>query len=169
MSWQRVVLLAVVAGALVGAGMAQDRSLPAPTKVAPRFEVVAETRLLMEGLAQPNYESLLRHLRERPGDAETWAFARGQALLIAETGNLLMLRPPRNAGRDAWMQRSMELRQAAAMLARSLGARDLESSRAALVNVAGACNRCHQTFRVSTRIGPGAPKGKDSGAERDAE
>ena len=64
----------------------------------PKFEVIAETSLLMDGLNQSNYRSLEKLLKQKPADAETWTFIRGQALLIAETGNLLLLRPPRSGG-----------------------------------------------------------------------
>src|SRR5262249_47565483 len=87
---------------------------------------------------------------------DTWAFVRGQALLVAETGNLLMLRPPRNHGQDAWMEHGTELRESATALARSAAARDLERSRAGLKTVAAACNRCHTTFRVPQQIQPSA-------------
>jgi hypothetical protein len=132
---------------------------PRESAVTPRFEAVAETRLLMEGLTLPNYRSLEKILKQKPADDDTWMFARGQGLIIAETGNLLLLRPPRNQGRDVWMQRAMDLRQAAATLARAAGSRDLVASRAAFVTVTGACNRCHQTFRVPTRLGPSAKEG----------
>src|SRR5262245_51093607 len=77
---------------------------PRNTTFTPKFEALAETRLLMEGLAHPNYRSLNKLLKQKPADVETWTFARGQALLVAETGNLLLLRPPRNNGRDTWMK-----------------------------------------------------------------
>jgi hypothetical protein len=129
---------------------------PATPHYVPRFEAVAETKLLMEGLALSNYRGLDGLLKKEPADAEAWAFARGQALLIAETGNLLLLRPPRTPeGQDAWFQRATELRDAAAALARSAGGQDYARSRAGLADVANSCNRCHQTFRVATRIGAG--------------
>jgi hypothetical protein len=171
--------VALVAALLAAAqGVAQQRPrLPPPKgatppatptpRVVPKFEAVAETRLLMEGLAMPNYESLEKILQQKPADVETWTFARGQALLIAETGNLLLLRPPRNQGRDPWMARAMDLRQAAAGLARAAGSQDLEGSRAAMREVAGACNRCHQTFRVAVRVGPDAPPGRKGGRGTD--
>ncbi len=155
---------------LATAGLAQDRPrapLPAPRpapRFEPKFEAVAETKLLMEGLAQSNYLSLAKILRDKPADVETWAFARGQALLLAETGNLLLLRPPRNQGRDTWMKQAMEMREAAKDLARQAGSRDLQRSRAAFVELTGTCNRCHHTFRVPVRIGP-----EREGKERDAE
>jgi cytochrome c556 len=152
----------MVASLLLATARAQPQrtqdppAAPAAPKVTPKFEAVAETKLLMDGLAMPNYEGLGRLLEEKPADAEGWAFARGQALLIAETGNLLLLRPPRNQGRDVWMQRAMDLRAAAATAGRAAGNRDLAASKAALVQLTGACNKCHQTFRVAMRVGPNA-------------
>jgi hypothetical protein len=142
---------------------------PAPKAAPPRLEAVAETRLLMEGLALSNYRGLDRLLKQKPNDVETWTFARGQAILIAETGNLLMLRPPKNPqGEKAWMQQATNLREEAAILARQLGNRDYPRSVAALANLTNACNRCHQTFRVPTRVGPAA-EGGERGAGRDVE
>ena len=132
------------------------RILPAQptTRVVPRLVAVAETKLLMEGLLQPNFRGLEGILKEKPASDEAWAFARGQALLIAETGNLLLLRPPHNLGRDTWQQRAMDLRSAATDLARLLAARDFERSRAHMLIVANVCNRCHQTFKIATRVSP---------------
>jgi hypothetical protein len=121
---------------------------------APKPEPVAETRLLMEGLNQSNFRGLGRLLKEKPTDVEAWTFARGQALLIAETGNLLMLRPPRGKGQDAWMDHAAELRDAATALGRAVGRRDYDRSVNALRDLAGKCNRCHQTFRVAARVTP---------------
>jgi hypothetical protein len=165
----RVCGLVLLAGGIVATSLfAQTRReperLPAPgEKFTPRFEALAETKLLMEGLAQSNYRAVEKHLQGKgPADDDTWTFARGQALLIAETGNLLLLRPPRNAGRDVWMRRAMDMRQSAGNLARRLASHELARSRTALVDLANKCNTCHQTFRVPTRIGPNgeAPDGE---------
>src|SRR4051794_6971635 len=48
-------------------------------KVTPRLEPVAETRLIMEGMAHTNFRGLERLLAERPTEAKAWQFARGQA------------------------------------------------------------------------------------------
>jgi len=122
--------------------------------VKPKLEAVAETHLLMEGLLQSNFKGLSRILKDKPTDVEAWTFARGQVLIIAETGNLLMLRPPRNTGSEAWMQRATELRESASRTARNLAARDYQRSRAGVVEMANICNRCHQTFRVKTEVVP---------------
>lgn len=124
---------------------------PLPT-LPPKLEPVAETKLLMEGIALPNLEGLNKLLKEKP-DQEGWVFARGQALLIAENGNLLMLRPPKSkAAQDVWMTKATQLRDHATLLARSIADKDLEKSRANLVLLAKTCNLCHESFRVEARI-----------------
>ncbi len=158
-----VLVIGLAATSLTAQVRRTPERLPPPgfgapeAKFTPKFEALAETKLLMEGLAQPNYRAVEKHLQGNgPADVDTWMFARGQALLMAETGNLLLLRPPRNDGRDVWMRRAMDMRQSAAALARRLGNRDLARSRTAMIDLTNKCNDCHQTFRVATRIGPNA-------------
>ena len=163
-----VLLVTIVSSSLFAQTRRLPERLPAPAAgFTPKFEAMAETSLLMQGLAQSNYRALEKHLEGKgPADADTWTFARGQALLIAETGNLLLLRPPRNNGRDTWMRKAMDMRQAAGELGRRLGDRDLERSRTALVELRNKCNSCHQTFRVPTRIGPNMePEAQDEGRD----
>jgi hypothetical protein len=172
--WTRAALLPVLFSGLFVPAEAQEKVkapkeiVKAPAKVTPRFDAVAETSLLMEALALPNFRALEKGLKDKPADAETWTFMRGQALLIAETGNLLLIRPPRKDGQDAWFRQATELRETASALAKYAGNRDFDRSRVALLNVSNACNRCHQTFRVPVRLGPGAGEA-ERGKERDGE
>lgn len=109
----------------------------------------------MAGIAEPNLRSIGQLLKNKPKDAEGWTFAHGQALLVAETGNLLMLRPPQ--GRDqqnTWMAFSAELRENGTSLGTALVAKDYLQSRAALATTANTCNRCHQSFKVAARVNP---------------
>jgi hypothetical protein len=145
----RIGLPAALAGLLLTLPGASAQPRPQP-----RPEAVAETKLLMEGMAMPNFRGLDRNLRQKPTEAEAWSFMRGQALLVAETGNLLLLRPPKSAGQEAWNSNAVQLRDSAGRLARAAADRDYERSRAGLAELANVCNRCHQTFRVATRIPP---------------
>lgn len=146
----------LLAGALlitmaVVPGLGQNTGTP---KIVPKLEPIAETKLLMEGLAHANFRGLERSLTKNPMDEQSWVFARGQALLIAESANLMMLRPPRNSGEPLWMERSMEVRAQAQQLAKLIGAKDLERAKAGMSQLANSCNRCHQTFRVQVEITP---------------
>src|SRR5262245_51104527 len=113
----------LAAGALVGGGLAwapwaASQPKPAVVRPDPKPEAVAETRLLMQALNESNFRALEKFLRgQPPADNQAWMFARGQALLIAETGNLLLLRPPQKGGQDAWKEASVELRERATLLA----------------------------------------------------
>jgi hypothetical protein len=134
------------------------------TKVKPSLLPVAETRLLMEGLASANFRGLEKLLKSEPGGVEAWTFLRGQALLIAETGNLLMMRPPKGPAQDIWFEKAMALRSGATQLAASAAARDYAKSKTQFVNLAKSCNNCHQAFSVPVQIVPFAPEpgpGKD--------
>jgi hypothetical protein len=123
-------------------------------KTVPKLEPIAETKLLMEGLALANFRGLERHLTARPTEEQTWIFARGQALLIAETANLLMLRPPKKEGQALWFARAIELRVRATQLAKTVAAKDWEGSRRQLVELGATCTQCHKSFRVPILIEP---------------
>jgi hypothetical protein len=152
-------LFLVTSGEAQGPGRPSAASAPKAAAFVPKFEVLAETKLLMEGLAIANYRSIQRLLKNKPKDNDTWTFARGQALLMAETGNLLLLRPPRNNGRDTWMKLAMDMRTKAGTVARHAGERDHGKVKEALEALTNSCNRCHQTFRIPVRVGPEADKG----------
>jgi hypothetical protein len=149
-----VILFVITAIGFAGRHALTQTVPRAAPKFVPKLEPVAETRLLMEGLAHANFRGLERLLRQKPAEAEAWVFARGQALLIAETANLLMLRPPRNKGEQQWLERATDLRVSATQLARDVGSRAYERSREGLSAVAHSCNRCHDSFRVPVRITP---------------
>ncbi len=130
----------------------RPRTNAAPPDAGPRLVPVAETKLLMEGLTRPNFQGLEKIFKSKEIDDETWGFARGQALLIAEAGNLLMLRPPRNTGESPWMKDCGDLRDAATSLGKTIASRDAERCRTSLIQLAATCNNCHQSFQVKTRI-----------------
>ncbi|MCS7047156.1 MAG: cytochrome c, partial [Gemmataceae bacterium] len=145
--WLGAWLWAALALTLAQSGHTQ----PAP-RIVPRLEPIAETKLLMTGLAHANLKGLERSLVQQPADPSTWTFARSQALLIAEAANLFMLRPPPKEGQYVWFEKAMTLRSRAAELAQALAAKDYDRARTGLSLVADGCNRCHDTFRVPVQI-----------------
>jgi cytochrome c553 len=159
MSSTRWILCAALGGALLPALATSQSKVPLSNRAnGIRSEPVAETRLLMEAITQPNFKGLEKLLAKPPEDAAAWTFARGQALLIAETGNLLLLRPPKAQGQEAWNRGAVELREAGARLARAAAAQDYQASRERLGDVAAACNRCHQGFGAPIKLTPVAPE-----------
>src|SRR5439155_9804511 len=88
----RTVVVFVLGTFLLVVGPASSQLRRREAARAPKPEPIADTRLLMEALNQANFRGLERLLKNQPADMDAWTFARGQALVIAETGNLLMLR-----------------------------------------------------------------------------
>jgi len=131
---------------------------PAPTTI-PKLVPVAETKLVMEGMDKPNFDGLTKTLKQKPETAEQWSFARGQALLVAESGNLLLIRPPKTKqGQDVWVPKAIELRDAGVKLAEAVSAKDYATARVRLADLANACNRCHAAFQVEMRVSPLPPE-----------
>ena len=118
------------------------------------LEPVAETKLLMQGMASANFHGLERIFETKPTDYKYWVFARGQALLIAETANLLMMRPPRGAGEAPWFEHATDLRKTATQLVYKIAEQNYAETRAGIVQLANSCNRCHDKFRVGAHIAP---------------
>ncbi len=147
-NWRMTLLVVLGVGMALPAG-ADDRKPAA----APRLVSVAETKLIMEGMTLPNYRGLEMQLQKKPADAEGWTFVRGQSLLVAESGNLLMLRPPKNQGQDTWMRLAADLRDRATDVARQAANRNYEKTVSGVADLTAACNRCHQTFQVPVRVG----------------
>jgi hypothetical protein len=140
---------------VLGAGMALPAGADDRKPVAaPRLVSVAETKLIMEGMTMPNYRGLGGQLQKKPAEADGWTVVRGQSLLIAESGNLLMLRPPKNQGQDAWMRLATDLRERATDVARQAANRNYDKAGSAFADLTTSCNRCHQTFQVPVRVGP---------------
>jgi len=150
----RILAVLIVAGLFVPAIGQVPSNIPLSSRATPKGEPVAETGLLMEGIAHANFKGIEKRLKKKPDDADAWTFTRGQALLIAETGNLLLLRPPKNQGAESWNKFAVELRESATRLARATAAQDLNTSRSRLIEVANACNKCHTVFQVKTRLTP---------------
>ena len=137
---------------------AQAQTSKQPMKLQPKLEPIAETKLLMEGLAHSNFRGLERILSQKEIEPQSWTFARGQAILIAESANLLMLRPPRSQGQPVWFERAIDMRNEAIRLAQTVSKKDVETARSGLVHLADSCNKCHQTFRIAVQIEPFAEK-----------
>ena len=148
----------VLAVILVALTVGPESSLRGQTgKVNPTLEPIAETKLTMVGVAQSNFRGLEKLLKSEPKNVQTWSFARGQAILIAESANLMMLRPPKGQGQDLWFQQAMNLRSEATELARAAASRDYAGTRKRLVQVANTCNKCHRSFGEKTEIVPFGP------------
>ncbi len=105
---------------------------------------VATMKQLMLDIVHPASNSLVLLVnRGGPADDKEWAEARRSALLLAESGNLLMLRN-RAA---AWTADAKLLTEAGAAAYKAVDAKDVKALPAAIERIDASCTTCHKHAR----------------------
>ena len=117
---------------------------------------LANVRELHELLISPASDAVFNAATDPPTDAKGWAAARGQALLLAESANLLMV-GSRVRDNTNWMKMSRALVDAAALAATAAEKKDPKALEAATDAITISCMNFHQPYRDGGRQ-MGAPK-----------
>ena len=118
---------------LASAALTQE---PAPRPVATITQ-------LMQAMIIPASNALFNVPRQVPGDDAGWDAVRNQAVILAESGNLLMV-GDRAGDSGVWMETSRALTDAGeAALAAAL-ARDVDAITSVGDQIIDACERCHE-------------------------
>lgn len=105
----------------------------------------------MEGVFQAPYRRLKAGMAAEPKDAAAWKVIRSDALILAEGGNLLLMRKPEKDA-DLWTQYSVEVRDAGSELVKAAKAKDFPASRRAYEGMLTHCNACHKKFEEGRHI-----------------
>ncbi len=136
----RTLWVRVIATALITVPLAAQKT--ATTGVRP----IASVKQLHDAMITPASDAVFQAAGETPANAKGWDAARNQALVLAESGNLLMLgsRARDNAG---WMKMSRALVDAAAMAAAAAEKKDGKALAAAGDAITSTCESCHQPYR----------------------
>ena len=117
---------------------------------------LANSLELHEILISPASDAVFNAATDPPTDDKGWAAARNQALLLAESGNLLMVG---SRVRDAnnWMKMSRAMVDAAALAAAAAAKKDAKALEAAADAITVSCMACHRPYRDGGRQ-MGAPR-----------
>jgi hypothetical protein len=99
----------------------------------------------MEYVFQPTYKRLKASLAAEPGDKAAWKQVKADALILAEGGNLLLMRTPDEGG-AAWDKFSVDVRNSGGYLYRAAGARDYKIAQQNFAAMLDNCNACHKQF-----------------------
>jgi len=120
---------------------ADDKSPTAPTIVP----VDATMHDFMEGLFQGPYRRLKVAIAAEPADRQGWKAIRSESLVLAEGGNLLLVRKPE---KDAakWVEFSLAVRESGAQVYKAAKQKDFAGSRKAYESMLTHCNACHKQF-----------------------
>lgn len=122
---------------------------PAPVDEA---EVVEEDmHEFMEYVFQPTYRRLKAAMAEKPADRSGWKAIKSDALILAESCNLLFARTPEDNGSD-WNHHAAASRKDGAALYRSARDQNFEKASTAYKSMLENCNACHRQFEDGRHI-----------------
>ena len=99
----------------------------------------------MEYVFQPTYNRLKPLMASPPAANQGWRAIKSDALILAEGGNLLLLRKPPE-GQTAWGELSVAVRDAGGQLYRAARKRNFSECRRAYEQMLISCNSCHKRF-----------------------
>jgi hypothetical protein len=111
---------------------------------------------LHEAMINPSSDAIFEVGREAPADEAAWKVLRNHAVILAESGNLLML-DGRAKDTGDWFRMSVELMDSAASALRAADQKNVDGVLAAGDRIAAICEACHEPYRDGGRkMGPPA-------------
>jgi len=139
-----LLALAVVSSFACGGG-------PEP----PPFKPIADVKQLMQGAIDPSADVIWEAtgtiisrdgvLERRPKNQEEWDAVRNAAIVLTESGNLLMMNPRAKDG-DVWMKRSQEMIDTGQAAWKAAEAKNVDQLFTIGGDVYEACSHCHQEY-----------------------
>jgi len=136
-----ILLLLVTAVFFANTGVAQAPSV---------YKPIGSMSALMIDIIYPTSNSIFYIEREPPKTEVQWNAIRGQALTLAESGNLLMM-PSRARDQGDWMKDAKLLVDVGAKAYEAADAKDLQAIVALNDELNTACIECHQNYRSNYR------------------
>jgi hypothetical protein len=134
---------------LAGAALAQappPQEPAAPAAPASPYRNVGNMSRLMIDIIYPTSDSIFYVDRDEPKTEVQWNALASQALILAESGNLLML-PGRARDQGNWIADSKLMIEAGAAAYRAARAKDLDGVRAVNDQLYQSCVSCHTQYR----------------------
>jgi hypothetical protein len=121
----------------------------------PPFKPVVDTKLLMQAVVDPNADLIWDAVKTidsaagteeiRPRTEAEWAAVRNSAVMVAESGNLLMLVPRAKDGGE-WMKRAQEMIDTGEKAIRAAEARNADQLFTVGGDIYEACSNCHRQY-----------------------
>jgi hypothetical protein len=111
----------------------------------PRFQPVATIGELMRDVVYPLSDELFYVMRNPPETDYEWTLLRRSALILAESGNLLMV-DGRGIPEEDWRRFSMRLIEVSTAAYEATEARDLDAIVALSPELEQSCRDCHEQY-----------------------
>lgn len=115
------------------------------TSVTSLQAVETDMHEFMEYVFQPTFGQLKIAMKEKPKDKKGWFAIKSGALILAEGGNLILLRGPQD-DRGAWNKYAESVRTHGGELYRAAQKQDFELAPTHYASMVKSCNACHEQF-----------------------
>ena len=112
----------------------------------PEFKLVADTRQLMDAFVIPASDVLFNVPFEVPQDDAGWTVVENNAIRLAESGNLLLLRAD---GRKPWAEASRALIDAGETSLEAARERDVDRLFDLSEDILAPCSGCHDLYLIA--------------------
>lgn len=115
---------------------------------APQFQPVGTMSQLMISVIYPSSDAIFYVDRDEPKTDVQWNALANQALILAESGNLLLM-PGRARDQGNWVTDSKLMIDAGQLAYKAALAKDLDGVRAVNDKLYASCVTCHQQYRTN--------------------
>ncbi len=116
----------------------------------PSFEPVGTISELMVDIIYPKSDELFYVMRAPPTNDYEWNLLRRSALILAESGNLLMMEG-RSIKQDDWMKNAKLLVDVGTAAFEAAEAHDLDAIVALNAELESSCRTCHEQYHPRYR------------------
>ena len=139
---RKIQLVVIAIATLLGVGSAQQTQS--------EYEPVADVKQIMELLTIPSSNGIFKVGAAEPTSDEEWAAVESSALILVESGNLLLMenRPmqnPKKKGAD-WMEQSRAMIKTAKLALDAAKAKDAEKVTEVSDQIYETCDGCHKSY-----------------------
>ena len=117
---------------------------------SPPFQPVATISEIMAAITLPYSDALLYIQRNPPKNDRDWETLQMQALMLTESGNLLMMKD-RAKNQGQWMKDARLLVDAGIAAVKATRAKDMQAVLALNDQIVSCCITCHTKFRSGRR------------------
>lgn len=107
--------------------------------------VEGDAQQFMAHVMEPTFTRLKQSMAVRPSLDETWKGISSDSLILAESGNLLLMRTP-GPGYEKWDTNATAIRTLGAQLYRSAKERDYQASLLYYRHLVDRCSACHREY-----------------------
>jgi cytochrome c553 len=112
---------------------------------SPPFQPVATVSQIMSAITLPYSDALVYIQRTPPKNDRDWETLEMQALMLAESGNLLMMKD-RAKNQGQWMKDARALVDAGMAAAKATRSKDMQAVMALNEQIVNSCVSCHTKY-----------------------